>query len=96
MKLLQAPNLKTRALTKVMYTAIHSFDESTFDNISEKSEKKNFLVKKSSQPVPNPSQGMVGPQAKIMATSDPARLPRRDIKTPKSETAEDAPEKGYH
>ena len=39
MKSLQAPNLKTIALTKVMYTAIRSFDEQAFDNMSEESEK---------------------------------------------------------
>ena len=40
MKSLQAPNLKTIALTKVMYTVIVSYDEQTFDNMSEESGKK--------------------------------------------------------
>ena len=44
MKLLQAPNLKTIALTKVMYTVIRSYDEQAFDNVSEESEMKNFRV----------------------------------------------------
>ena len=35
-----------------MYPAIRSYDEQAFDNISEESEQKSFLVKKSLQPVP--------------------------------------------
>ena len=61
MKSLQAHNLKTIVLSKVMYTTIHSYDEQAFDNMSEESGKKNFIVQKSLRPVP--SQGMVG-QAK--------------------------------
>ena len=34
-KSLEAPNLKTIVLTKVMYTAIHCDDEQAFDNMSE-------------------------------------------------------------
>ena len=45
------------ALTKAIFTAIHSYDEQEFDNTSEESEKTNFIVKKSLRPVP--SQGMV-------------------------------------
>ena len=40
-----------------MYAAIHNYDEQAFDNMSEESEKKNFVVKKLLRPVP--SQGMV-------------------------------------
>ena len=39
MKLLQAPNLKTTALTTATYTAIRSYDEQAFNNMSEESEK---------------------------------------------------------
>ena len=39
MKSLQALYLKTIALTKVIYTAIRSYDEQAFDNMSEASEK---------------------------------------------------------
>ena len=46
MKLLQAPNLKTIVLTKAMYTMVPSCDEQAFDNMSEESEKKNFIIKK--------------------------------------------------
>ena len=53
MKSLQAPNLKTIALTKVTYTAIHSYDEQAFDKMSEESENNNFNIKKSLQPVPS-------------------------------------------
>ena len=53
MKLLQATNMKTIVLTKVMYTAIRSYDEEAFDNMSEQSEKKNFIIKKSLLPVPS-------------------------------------------
>ena len=42
MKSLQAPNLKTIGLTKVMDTAICSYDEQAFDNMSEESEKNNY------------------------------------------------------
>jgi len=35
----QAPNLKTIALIKAMYTAICSYYEQAFDNMSEKSGK---------------------------------------------------------
>ena len=42
MKSLQAPNLKTIALTKVMYTAICSNDEQLLYNMSEESEKKKL------------------------------------------------------
>ena len=44
-------------ISTVIYPAIRSYDEQVFDNMSEESEKKNFVVKKSLQPVP--SQGMV-------------------------------------
>ena len=40
-----------------MYAAIRSYDEQAFDNMSEGSENKNFIVKKSLQFVP--SQGQV-------------------------------------
>ena len=40
-----------------MYPVIRSYDEQGLDNMSEESVKKNFIVKKSLQPVP--SQGMV-------------------------------------
>ena len=42
MKSLQAPNLKTIGLTKVIYTAIRSYYEQAFNNMSEESEKKKF------------------------------------------------------
>ena len=45
MKSLQAPNLKTIALTKAMYTAIHSYYEQAFNNMSEESEEKKLYRK---------------------------------------------------
>ena len=45
MKSLEAPNLKTIALTKEMYTEIRSYDEQAFDNMSEESEKKTLLFR---------------------------------------------------
>ena len=42
MKSLQAPNLKTVGLAKVMSTAIRSYDEQAFDNMSEESGKKLY------------------------------------------------------
>ena len=44
MKSLQAPNLKTIALTKAIYPAIRSYDEQAFDNMSEESENNNIIV----------------------------------------------------
>ena len=43
MKSFQAPHLKTIALTKVVYTVIHSYDEQAF-NMCEESGKKNFML----------------------------------------------------
>ena len=40
-----------------MYPAIHRYDDQAFDYISEESEKKNFIVKKSLWHIP--SQGIV-------------------------------------
>ena len=59
MKSLQAPNLKTTTLTKSTYTAICSYDEQAFNNMSEESGKneKTTIVKKPLRPVP--SQGKV-------------------------------------
>ena len=42
MKSFQATNLKTIALTKVMYAVICSIDEQAFDNMSEESGKKKL------------------------------------------------------
>ena len=44
-KSLQAPNFKTIALTKAMYTTIRSYDEQSFDNMSEESEKKTLSLR---------------------------------------------------
>ena len=55
-KSLQAPKLKTIALTKVINTTTRSHDEQEFNNMSVESGKKT-LVKKSFWPVP--SRGMV-------------------------------------
>ena len=44
-------------ISTAIYPAIRSDDEQTFVNMSEESEKRNFIIKKSLQPVP--SQGMV-------------------------------------
>ena len=47
-----------------MYPAIHSYDDQAFDDMSEESGKKRFIIKKPLWPVP--SQGIVE-QAKKMA-----------------------------
>ena len=39
---LQAPNMKTIALTKAMYTSIHKYEYQAFDDMSEESEKKKI------------------------------------------------------
>ena len=65
MKLLQAPNLKTIARTKVISTAICRYDNQAFDDTSAESGKQKlsaFIVNKMLRPVP--SQGIVE-QAKI-------------------------------
>ena len=79
MKSLQAPNLKTKVLTKAMYAAIHSYDEQAFDNMSEGSEKTSFIIKKSLQPVP--SQGMVEQAKKTWQLQTPV-MERKRLKTP--------------
>ena len=56
-----------------MYTTIRSYDEQAFD-MSEKSEKKNFLVQKSLRPVP--SQSMVEQAKKHGGFRPPVRLPQ--------------------
>jgi len=43
MKFLEAHNLKTIALTKVMSTVIHSYVDEAFDEMSEESDKKNIF-----------------------------------------------------
>ena len=43
MKSLQAPNLKTIARTKAMYTVIHRNEDQAFDNMCEESKKKQAL-----------------------------------------------------
>ena len=49
--------MKTIALTKTINLAICSYDDEAFDNMSEESEEKETIIKKSLRPVP--SQGMV-------------------------------------
>ena len=92
MKSLQAPNLKTIALTKAIYPAIRSYDEQAFHNMSEESGKKNFIMMKSLWPVP--SQGMVEQAKKTWRLLTPMRLPRKRLKTPESEVADDRLMKG--
>ena len=84
MKSLQAPNLKTIAQTKVMYTAIRSYYEQAFDNMSEKSEKKTNILSALS------SINRCGlfqfeallSRPKNMAASDLSRLLRKRLKIP--------------
>ena len=55
MKSLQAPNLKTKALTKAMYTVIPRYVDEAYDDMSEESEEKHFehfIINKLLQPVP--------------------------------------------
>ena len=54
-----------------IYPAIRIYDEQAFDNMSEESEKNNFVIQKLLRPVT--SQGMVE-QAKKMASSDPSEV----------------------
>ena len=70
-----------------IYPAIRSYDEQAFDNMSEESEKKNFIVKKLLRPVP--SRRMVEQAKKTWWPQTPERLPRKRLKTPDSEVAED-------
>ena len=70
-----------------MYTAIRSYDEEAFDNMSEQSEKKNFIVKRSLQLIP--SQGIVVEAKKTWWLQTPATLLKKCLKTPESEVAED-------
>ena len=60
-------------ISTAIYPAIHSYDkEQAFDNMSEESEKPNFIVKKSLRPVP--SQSMVEQAKKHLAASDPGEV----------------------
>ena len=77
-----------------IHPAIRSSDEQAFDNMSEESENNNFIVKKSLWPVPSRCQ--VEQAKKTWRVQTPARLPRIRLETPKSEVAEDAPDKGYN
>ena len=45
---------------------------------------------------PFPSQGMVEQAKKTWRLQIPAKLPRIRLKTPQSEVAEDAPDKGHN
>ena len=54
MKLLQAPNLKTIALTKAMYPAIHNYDEQAFDNIHTQSSLSPKSIKIILKPISQP------------------------------------------
>ena len=73
-------NLKTIALTKAMCTESRSYDEQAFDNMSEESERKNLIVKKSLRPVP--IQGVVE-EAKKVAASDPKEITQEKPEDPK-------------
>ena len=75
-----------------MYTEINSHDEHAFNNMSEESEKKNLIVKKSLRPVP--SRGVVEQAKKHSRLQTRARLPRKRFKTPDSEVVED--HEGYN
>ena len=57
-----------------MYTVIRSYYEQAFDNMSEESEKKKFIIKKSLRPVP--SQGMIEQAQKTWRLQTPVKLPR--------------------
>ena len=62
MKSIQAPNLKTIAPTKAMYTVIRSYEDQAFNDMSKESEEKKnlstfFFIKKMLQPVQR--QGIV-------------------------------------
>ena len=69
-----------------MYATIRSYDEQAF-NMSEESEKKNFIVQKSLRPVP--SQGKVE-QAKKHCSFRPQRgYPGNALRPPDRELAAD-------
>ena len=70
-----------------MYPAICNYDEQAFDYVSEESENNNFIVEKLLWPVS--SQGMVEQAKKTWRLQTPARLPRKHLKNPDSEMAED-------
>ena len=64
-----------------MYPAICSYDDETFDDMSEESEeKKTLTLKKSLRPVP--SQGMVEQVKKHGGFQTPARFTRIHLQTP--------------
>jgi len=69
-----------------IYPAIRIYDEQAFDNMSEESEKNNFVIQKLLRPVT--SQGMVE-QAKKMASPDPSEVTQEPSLDPENEGVED-------
>ena len=76
-----------------MYTAIRSYDEQAFDNMSEDSEYKPYREEIVAACCKS-KHGWAGQKTWQLQT--PAKLPRIRLKTPKSEVAEDVPYKGYN
>ena len=78
-----------------MHPAIRMYDERGLDNMSEESEKKNFIVKKSLQPVP--SQGKVRlSRPKNMAASDPSEVTQETPQDPRQRGGRVSPGEGYN
>ena len=71
----------------MIYSAIRSYDEQAFDNKSEESEKKTFIVNKSLRPVP--SQGEVEQAQKHGGLRPQRGYQGNAFKPPESEVAED-------
>ena len=86
MKSLQAPNLKTIVLTKVMYTTImNSYDEQAF-NMSEESQKKNLSLRNCCS-LFQVRTWLSRP--KNIAASDPSEVTQEIPEDPESEAAWD-------
>ena len=98
MKLLEAPHLKTRALTKAISTAIHRYGDEAFDDMREESEKnKNILSALSSINHCGLFQLKAWlSRSKNLAASDPSELSEDTPKDPREQGGQGSLDKGYN
>ena len=93
MKSLQAPNLKTIAFTKVMYTVIHSYYEQAFDNMNEESEKKALLFRNRCGLF---QVKLSLSRPKNMGVSDPSEVTQETPEDPRQRGGRGSPDEGYN
>ena len=94
MKSLQAPNLKTIVLTKVRHSAIHSYDEQAFDNMSEESNKKKTLSLRIRCGLFDVKSWLSRPEN--MAATDPSEVTQETPEDPRQRGGQGSPDEGYN